>query len=224
MWQSLALVALALAPVLAAGAARHPDAEVALEVLEPARPGFVPEAAPSRFVLQGDGRVLVGGTSHIASGQLDKLETREIEKLVSVVRKLPGLGSSVTLGPGETQYRLWLKSGRGLEIVAKGDPAGAPQALRPLAQLLERLSGFNHATLVPLVATQFVVSAREERLDGGCRQWTLPPPLADVLAGPRLVTAQAASGWPSGAIAASVCAGEKRYSVTLRPLMPDERH
>jgi len=223
MWQSLTLVALAVLPLLAAGGPRHPDAEVALDVFEPPRPGFVPEAAPSRFVLQRDGRVLVGGTSHIASGRLGKPETREIEKLVSAVRKLPGLGSAVTLGPGETSYRLWLKRGGGLEIVAKGDPAAAARALRPLAQLLERLSRFNHATLVPLAPTQFVVSAREERLDGGCRQWTLPLPLADVLAVPRPVSAQAASGWPSGGIAASVCARDRRYSVTLRPLMPDER-
>jgi hypothetical protein len=223
MWRALALLTLTLLPVTSAGAARHPEAELALDVFEPPRPGRVPEAAPSRFVLQDDGRVFVGGTSRIAAGRLEDLERKDLEKLIALVRKLPGLGSSITLGPGDTRYRLWLRRGRGVEIVAKGDPAAAPPALRPLAQLLERLSVFNHASLVPLAPTQLVLSAREERLDGGCRQWTLPPPLADVLVEPRLITADAARGWPTGAVAASVCAGDKRYSVALRPLLPGER-
>ena len=32
-----------------------------------------------------------------------------------------------------------------------------------------------------------------------------------------------AEGWPTGALPASVCAGDKRVSVTLRPLLPDEQ-
>ena len=220
---SLCPILLVLLPSATWSAPPHPEAEIALDVRPAPRPGFVPEAAPPRFVLLQDGRVFVGGTRGLAQGQLEKPELKELDEQVARVRKLPGLGSSVTLGPGESTWRLWLKRGRELEIVAKGDPAGAPVTLRPLAQLIERLASFNHASLVPFAPSQYVVSAREETLDGGCRPWTLPARLPDVLASPRLIDAEAAAHWPSGAIAASVCADDKRYSVTLRPLIPGER-
>jgi hypothetical protein len=220
---TLSLMTVALPAAIAFSAPRHPDAQVTLDVIAAPRPGFVPEAAPPRFVLLDEGRVFVGGTRGLASGQLDKAELKEIDEQIKRVRKLPGLGSSVTLGPGETEYRLWLRRGRELEIVAKGDPAAAATALRPLAQLVERLAGFNHASLAPLAPSQYLLSAREESLDGGCRSWTLPAPLADVLASPRLVSAESAARWPTGAVAASVCAGDKRYAVTLRPLIPGEQ-
>lgn len=220
---TLSLMLLGLPAAIVISAPRHPEAQVALDVIEEPRPGFVPEAAPPRFVLLDEGRVFVGGTCNLASGQLDKPELKEIDEQIARVRKLPGLGSSVTLGPGETEYRLSLRRGRALEIVAKGDPAAAPPALRPLAQLIERLAGFNHATLAPFAPPQYLLSAREETLDGGCRRWTLPSPLPDVLAAPRLVSGEAAAHWPTGAIAASVCADDKRYAVTLRPLLPGER-
>lgn len=204
-------------------ATRHPEAQVALEVLLPPRPGFVPEAAPSRFVLLDDGQVFVGGTSLLAEGRLDEAEVQEIDQQIAAVRKLPGLGSSVTFGPGETEYHLWLRRGRALEIVARGDAAGAPAALKPLAQLVDRLAGMNPPSLMPLAPRQYLLRASEQSLDGGCRPWTLPPPLPDVLAAPRLVTAEAVSTWPTGAVAASVCAGDKRYAVTLRPLFPGEK-
>ena len=54
------------------------DRQIALDVRLPPRPGFVPEAAPSRFVLLGGGRVFVGGTSLLAEGVLDKEQAREI--------------------------------------------------------------------------------------------------------------------------------------------------
>src|SRR6266852_5837753 len=85
---------------LSLGAATIPEAAVFLEVQSPGAPGFVPEAAPPRFVLMEDGTVFVGGTSHVATGQLDKGEMKEIDKDVSRVRKLPGLGSAVMFGPG----------------------------------------------------------------------------------------------------------------------------
>jgi hypothetical protein len=219
----LSLMIVALPAAGAFSGPSHPEAQVSLDVIEAPRPGFVPEAAPSRFVLLDEGRVFVGGTRDLASGQLDKAELKELDALIARVRKLPGLGSSVTLGPGETEYRLWLRRGRELEIVAKGDPAAAPAALRPLAQLVERLAGFNHTSLASLAPSQYLLGAREESLDGGCRPWTLPAPLADVLASRRLVTADAADHWPTGALAASVCADAKRYAVTLRPLIPGER-
>ena len=37
------------------------------------------------------------------------------------------------------------------------------------------------------------------------------------------VAAADAIGWPTGALPASVCAGDKRFVVTLRPLLPGER-
>lgn len=216
-----ACFALALLPQPAV-AARHPDAQVSLEVLIAARPGLLPEAAPTRFLLLDDRRVFVGGSSELAATRLEKSETKPIEKLVDKVHKLPGLGSAVRLGPGETQYRLWLRRGE-LEIVASGDPAGAARELRPLAELLERLEAFNHASLMPVAPTGYLLSARLQSLDGGCRPWTLPAALADVLAVPRLIGVEAAAGWPTGAIAASVCAGDKRYAVGLRPLISGER-
>jgi hypothetical protein len=213
---------LLLLPALAA-AARHPEAQVALEVLLPPRPGFVPEAAPSRFVLLDDGKVFVGGTSLVAEGRLEKAELEEIDRQIAAVRKLAGLGSSVSFGPGETEYRLWLRRGRALEIVARGDPAAAPLAVKPLAQLVERLARANPESLQPLEPRQYLLAAREQSLDGGCRPWTLPAPLPDVLGAPRVVKAEAAATWPIGAVAASVCAGDKRYAVTLRPLLPGEK-
>jgi hypothetical protein len=206
-----------------AWASRHPEAQVALEVLQPPRPGFVPEAAPTRFVLLDDGQVFVGGTSLVAEGQLGKAELDELDRQIAAVRKLAGLGSSVSFGPGETEYRLWLRRGRSLEIVARGDPAAAPPALQPLAQLVERLARANPEALVPLAPRQFALSAREQALVGGCRPWTLPVPLVEALAAPRLVTAADAKTWPTGAVAASVCDGDKRYAVTLRPLLPGEK-
>jgi hypothetical protein len=63
---------------------------------------------------------------------------------------------------------------------------------------------------------------REARLVGGCREWTFPFPLASAQAAPRTVSASEAEGWPTGALPASVCADDKRYAVTLRPLLPGE--
>jgi hypothetical protein len=217
------LFLLALLPAAAWSAPRHLEAEIALDVTPPPRPGFAPEAAPPRFVLLDEGRVFVGGTRGLAQGQLEKPALKELDEQVARVRKLPGLGSSVALGPGQTTYRLWLRRGRALEIVATGDPAGAPLALRPLAQLVERLASFDDASLVPFTPAQYLLSAREETLEGGCRAWTLPTPLQDVLASPRLIGADAAAHWPTGAVAASVCANDKHYAVTLRPLIPGER-
>jgi hypothetical protein len=64
---------------------------------------------------------------------------------------------------------------------------------------------------------------REEALPGGCRAWKLPFPPTEALDAARSVPASGLPDWPTGAVAASVCAGEKRYAVTLRPLLPGER-
>jgi len=80
------LFLLALLPAAAWSAARHPEAEIALDVTSAPRPGFVPEAAPPRFVLLDEGRVFVGGTRGLAQGQLEKPALKELDEQVARVR------------------------------------------------------------------------------------------------------------------------------------------
>jgi hypothetical protein len=219
-----ALIVLVLsAAARPASAADLPEALVVLEVYDEAAPGRVPEAAPPRFVLLKDGQVYVGGTSRLAAGQLDKKELKQIEDRIARVRKLPGLGSVVTLGGPGPRHRLSIRKGRPLDILAAGDPAAAPPALRPLAELLLELSAFYHPSLRPYRPDAYLLRVREGMLDGGCRSWVFGVPLAEALPGGRVIPAEEAEGWPTGAVAASVCAGGKRYILTLRPLLPGER-
>jgi hypothetical protein len=198
-----------------------PDAIVALSTTGPALQGEIPEAMPLRFVLLESGQVYVGGTSELATGRLEKKDVKALEKLIERVRKMPGLTTSAqTLGPGDRLFRLSLrKTG---EVLAKGDPSRAPAASRPLAALIETLLMFDHASLRPHGADSFVLTAREWTLPGGCRDWRLPVGLNDVLQQPRVIAAPATAGWPTGGVPASVCAGDRRYAVTLRPLVPGE--
>lgn len=217
--------AAALACVLLCGPALEaraelPEAQVLLEVLEPARAGFVPEAAPVRFALLGEGQVLAGGTSEVLMGQLGKAELAELEKRLALVRKL-SLPTTVTFGPGPRRYRLRLQKGKA-EVLASGDPAAAPAALQPLARLIADLAAFDHASLQPWRPGSYRVSAVEQSLPGGCRPWRLDTPLSDLLGGPRVMSADQLANWPSGAIAASVCDGSRRFAVTFRPLAPGE--
>lgn len=200
-----------------------PEAVVVLEVSSPHAPGAAPEAAPPRFVLLGDGQAFVGGTSAIASVRLEKAEVKDIEKQISRVRKLRSLGETVTLGPGETRYRLSLRKGRPLEIVATGDPATAPAAVKPVAALLSQLAGFNHPALRRYAPALFALRAREGTLAGRCRSWSFTVPLAECLVSSRPIPAEAARGWPTGGTPASVCFADKTYIVTLRPLLPGEK-
>ncbi|HEY4658509.1 MAG TPA: hypothetical protein VIH11_03260, partial [Gemmatimonadaceae bacterium] len=98
-----------------------------------------------------------------------------------------------------------------------------PAPLAPLAALLQDLSHFHHPSLRPYAPSSYSLTVREARLSGGCRAWSLPFPIADALSGPRAVPAIDAVSWPTGAMPASVCVDDKRYVVTLRPLLPDER-
>jgi hypothetical protein len=164
----------------------------------------------------------VGGTSELRTGHADRGRLRELEKRLNALRKLPGLGSNVTFGAGQTRYRLQLRKGRPLEIVATGDPATAPPTLRPLASVLQELAEFHDPALRPYAPTSFALAAREGELLGGCRPWRFPVALTDALAAPRSLPADAAADWPRGAAPASVCEGEKKYVVTLRPLLPGE--
>jgi hypothetical protein len=215
-----ALVVLAFSVPLEAEA---PGTLMVLQVSGRDIPGRVLAAMPDRFTLLEDGNVYVGGTSAAATARLEKNEIREIEKNLDRVRKIAGLGSQVTFGPGELKQRLLVRKGRGLDITATGDPASAPPALRPLASLMSDLAAFSHPALRPYRPAFFALSAREGSLPGGCRSWAFPVPLAQALAAPQAVAAAAAERWPTGAEPASVCAADKRYVVTLRPLLPGEK-
>lgn len=219
LWHLVA--GLALLP--AAAGTDVPGAIVVLEAVEPGLPGSVPEAAPIRFALLEDGQLYVGGSSGLDAGRLGSDEVKAIEKRISQVRKLPGLGASVKLGPENKRYRLSIRKGRPLDITATGDTASAPANLRLLASLLADLASFSHASLRPYRPAAYAVAVRERSLVGGCREWTLPMPLADALAAPRTVAPEAVADWPKGAAPASVCMRDKRFVVTLRPLLPGER-
>jgi hypothetical protein len=220
----LGLVALALAhggPK--AHASEIPGAVIVLEAA-PGTPGSDPSAAPPRFVLLKDGQVFVGGTENLEAGRLEKGEATTLQKRADAVRKLPGISSSpVALGGDAARtLRLRLLDER-VEVVATGDPAEAPPALAPLASLLSDLLAFQHPSLRPYAPAGYAMTVREARLVGGCRTWEFTFPIAQAQAGPRAVRAAEASGWPTGAVPASVCADDRRYAVTLRPLLPGEQ-
>jgi hypothetical protein len=225
----------ALAPAAAAalglaglaGPARAGEVRGGIAVLEElvrTLPHYVPEAAPPRFALMEDGQVFVGGTRSLSAGKLTSREVKDLEKRLADLRKLPGLTGTTVLGPGERRFRLRLfKGGRPLDLTVTGDPARARPELRPLAALFQDLERFEHPTLRPYEPETYALSAREGELRGGCRSWTGPPPVAESVFAPIGVPASAAAGWPTGATPASVCAGDKRYIVTLRPLLPGEQ-
>ncbi len=200
--------------------AEIPGAVVVLEVQVATYPGDQPQAAPPRFVLLQDGQVFVGGSSRLAVGRLSGSESKAIEKRLSAVRRLSGLGSEVTLGPGSARRRLMLRKGRPLDITAAGDPAAAPPALQPLAALLADLESFQHPSLKPYTPREYLLTVRVGALPGGCRPWLFAEPL---LEGTRVVPASSVSSWPTGTRPASVCGGGKTYLVTLRPLLPGDK-
>jgi hypothetical protein len=220
----LLLPLLILGCAAAAARAAESGAIVSLEVASRVGPDEIPEAAPARFTLFEDGQVYVGGSSGLVSGRLEKSDMKDIETGIDRVRKLPGLGAAIRFGPGERRARLVVRKGRPLDIVATGDPAVAPASLRPIASLISSLESFSHPSLRPFRPPSYLAKAREGKLVGGCRAWgPALPALADLLAAPRVVAAEAVLGWPTGAIPASVCAGAKKYVVTFRPMLPGER-
>jgi hypothetical protein len=212
---------LAAAPAtLAAG--EIPRAVVVLEDFTPTLPTDVPEAAPPRFVLMDDGQVYVGGSSVVLTGKLGGGEVRALERRISEVRKLPGLGGTVVVGPGERRQRLLLRKGRPIQMAIGGDPRQPAEPLRPLAELVLDLQRFHHPGLQAYQPAQYAMSAREGTLAGGCRAWPFPEPPDTALFAPRVMTAEQVKGWPTGATPASVCVGDRRYVVSLRPLLPGE--
>jgi hypothetical protein len=214
----LAVALLAAAPLCA----EIPNAVVVLEVLVPALPGEVAPSAPARFVLMEDGTVYVGGTRDVMTGRLSPPELKDLERRIADVRKLP-LTGVMSVGPGDQRRRLFLKKGRALEMLLTGDPALAPASLGALAALVQDLGAFQHPSLRPYEPTAYAMSASEGALAGGCRPWTLPEPLAESVFAPRVVPAKGHGDWPTGAVPASVCLGEKRYIVSFRPLLPGEK-
>jgi hypothetical protein len=189
----------------------------------PIVPGNVPDAAPPAFVLMKDGQVFRGGSGHLLSGKLEGNDASDLAKQVARVRKLAGLGPTVTIGPGATRLRLTLKEGHRLEIVTTGDPQQSPQALRPLGMLLVQLLTYDHPSLKPFQPASFLLRVTEGHLPGGCRPWVFAIPFADAIAGPRVLPAASVEGWPTGEAPAAVCFGDKTYIQTLRPLLPGER-
>ncbi|HVR70460.1 MAG TPA: hypothetical protein VMT87_06400 [Vicinamibacteria bacterium] len=222
--------ALAVLPLLAAAMAGESragevrNAVAVLEVFTRTLPHQVPDAAPPRFALLEDGQVFVGGTRSLLAGKLSSRELRDLEKRLSGVRKLPGLAGDITLGPGERRHRLRLfKGGRPLDLRVTGEPEEARPEMRELATLLRELERFAHPTLGPYRPETYALSAREGTLRGGCRRWRTSPDVAMAVFAPIGVPARIAAGWPTGATPASVCAGDRNYVVTLRPLLPGEQ-
>jgi hypothetical protein len=214
---------LALVCALAGTAtAEVPSAIVLLEVLVPTLPGEVPQSAPPRFVLMEDGTVYVGGTRDVMVGRLASPEIKDLERRIAEVRKLP-LTGAMTIGPGSERRHLVLRKGRPLDVILSGNPADPPASLRPLAALVDDLARFQHPTLRPYEPGSFAMSAKEGALPGGCRPWMLPEPLAESVFAPRVVPAKGHGDWPTGAVPAHVCVGDKHYVVTFRPLLPGER-
>lgn len=216
------LLLIVLAAASGARTYEIPDAVVVLESFTAALPGQVAESAPPRFVLLEDGQVFVGGTSHVAAGRLAGRELKGLDKRLSEVRRSPGLAGALSLGPGPKRHRLFLRKGRPLTMEITGDPARAT-AFLPLAALMRDLLTFDHGSLRPWQAASYALSAREEKLVGGCRPWPFAEPVTSAIFAPRVVAASAVNGWPTGASPASVCAGDKSYAVTFRPLLPGER-
>jgi len=218
-------LAAALVAACAAAPLRAGEITGALIVLEtpPGTPGSDPAGAPPRFVLLKDGQVFVSGTALVEAGRLEKGEAQALLKRASAVRKLPGISGPVAFGGApERVMRLALLEDDPLEISATGDPTNAPAALAPLAALVGELVRFQHPSLRPYAPSSYAVRAREAKLAGGCRAWVFPVPITAAMTGPRAVPALDAVSWPTGAMPASVCVDERRYAVTLRPLLPGE--
>ena len=220
--------AVALAGALGTPPARAGEVRSAVAVLEvftQALPHHVPEAAPVRFALLEDGQVFVGGTRSLFAGKLSSREARDLERRLADVRKVPGLAGSIAIGPGEKRHRLRLyKGGRPLDLGITGDASAPHPEMRPLAALVADLERFWHPSLRPYAAGTYALSAREGTLRGGCRRWRVETPsIVEAVFAPVGVPATVAGGWPTGAAPASVCAGDRTYVVTLRPLLPVEQ-
>jgi hypothetical protein len=217
---------LAVAGLLAAQPVSGDEFPEAIVVLEAADgfPDSVPSGAPPRFVLGRDRRVFLGGSEKIYAGLLDRDEVKAIERRIKDLRKSGLLQPSVSFGDDTgKRYRLRLPREEVSDVLMTGDPASAPPGMRGLATFVNDLLRFDHPSLRPWAPTEFLVTAREGELVGGCRAWLLPTPFESIVAGPQRIPVAGAERWPAGSDPASVCHDGRRYVVTFRPLLPGER-
>ena len=215
----LSVLAAAAIPALAV---EIPGALVVLETA-PGTPGSDPSSAPPRFVLLKDGQVFVGGTARLEAGRLEKSEAQALRKRVDVVRKAAGRAGELVLGGGERVCRLRLPQENPAVLTLSGDPETLPAPLSPAAEVVLELLRFHHPSLAPYAPSSYALSAREGKLGGGCRSWNFTFPIEQAVGQARLVPAAEATGWPIGGLPASVCSSDRRYVVTLRPLLPGEQ-
>lgn len=238
MRQALSAIVL-LAALAATGAAEVPGALIVLDVPFTTRAGQVADAAPARFVLLADGRAFIGGAADVEFVQLDKAALEALRREAAALRQ-PGKGKKArslpwlsgprtwSFGPGEQRARISFAADAEaklppLTLETSGDPASAPEALRPLADMVGRLSNFYHPHLRPYRPAEYRLSVSEGSMNGGCRPpGSLQGHLDAAAFRPVTVPASAANGWPHGATAALVCREGKRMIVTLRPLLPGE--
>jgi hypothetical protein len=200
------------------------EIEGALIVIEaaPGTPGSEPRGAPPRFALLDDGQVFVGGTAALETTRLEKGELSALRKRIEAARKdLERAGRPAPAAAGVSAVRVRFPEGKPIEAVL--DVAAAPQAPSPLVALVGDLLRYDHPSLVRYAPASYALSAQQRSLSGGCRPWTFRFAIEDALAVPVAVAAADASSWPTGAFPASVCVGDKRFVVTLRPLLPGER-
>ncbi len=213
---------LALASRAAPGvAAEIPGAIIVLQAA-PGSPGTEAPGAPPRFVLLKDGQVFVGGSSRVEAGRLAGPELGALRRRAEAARKALGRAGRLTLVGDESKaVRLRLPQDGPTDVSI--DPEDVPPGLEPVAALVSDLLRFDHPSLTPFSPTSYALAAREGALVGGCRPWSFSFPIEQAIAVPLALSAAEATGWPKGAMPASVCAGEKRYVVTLRPLLPGEQ-
>ncbi|HVO10171.1 MAG TPA: hypothetical protein VMX54_05395 [Vicinamibacteria bacterium] len=201
-----------------------PNAVIVLE-MPPGTPGSDPAGALPRFVLLKDGQVFVGGTAHYQTARLEKGEVQALHRRADAARKAAGRNRIITFaGEEQPPIRLRLPEDGPTEVTIAGDPALAPANLQPLAGLVRELLAYDHPALAPYRPASYALRARAgSDRPGGCRRWDFPWPIEQALEAPRAVSAAEAASWPTGAQPASVCVGEKRFVVMLRPLLPGEQ-
>jgi hypothetical protein len=222
---ALLAAALALsAPVARAGAI--PNALVVMEAA-PGTPGSDASSAPPRFVLLKDGQAFAGGTSRLETVRLEKGELSALRKRVDAARKAIGKSPAVKLGEGGPTVRLRFGEEETVEVSLGREPS--PPAVpgaepEPVSALVLELLSFQHPGLAPYAPQSYAMTLREGALPGGCRRWNFTTPIAEARTATRVVPAEQARGWPTGALPGSVCGpDDRRYVLTLRPLLPGEQ-
>lgn len=184
------------------------------------------DGVPIRFLMLTDGSVYVGGRHDVLRGSLDKAEMQVFATRLAAVRKSfkkTPIPSTLPVGEGPAIFRLSVFGDSPFQVVITGRLPAIPEPLMPLPDFVRRLAGFRHPSLRPFDPTEFVMSVKEKTLVGGCRSSRGLPPLAPAVGAEVVVPEAATHGFPTGADLAQVCEGQKRYTVTFRPLLPGER-